>query len=161
MTETIYTIGVYGSTETSFFEALTVAGIDLFLDIRRRRGVRGSQYLYANATRLQRDLQDRNIAYRHLLDLAPLPETRALQNSADTESRTAKRKREGLDPRFAAEYISRTLEPFDWDALVSELQPVQRPVLFCVERSPQACHRRLAAERLASEMQLPVEHLMP
>ena len=40
----VFTIGVYGSTENSFFEKLAQSRIDLFCDIRQRRGVRGSQY---------------------------------------------------------------------------------------------------------------------
>lgn len=161
MTEAIYTIGVYGTTVDTFFGTLKGTGIDLFLDIRRRRGLRGSQHAYANATRLQEELQKLGISYRHLLDLAPLPETRELQNSADTASHTAKRKREELDPAFAAAYTQQTLEPFDWEGLANEIREFRRPVLFCVERLPQACHRRLTADRLAEAMRVTVEHLMP
>ena len=39
----IYTIGVYNSTESSYFRKLQENNIDLFCDIRQRRGVRGSQ----------------------------------------------------------------------------------------------------------------------
>lgn len=39
----IYTIGVYGSTEETFFSKLIAAQVDLFVDIRQRRGVRGNQ----------------------------------------------------------------------------------------------------------------------
>ena len=45
----VFTIGVYGSTENSFFEKLAQSRIDLFCDIRQRRGVRGSQYKYVNS----------------------------------------------------------------------------------------------------------------
>jgi hypothetical protein len=33
--------------------------------------------------------------------------------------------------------------------------------LFCVERDPEACHRSLIAERLATEHGIAVEHLRP
>ncbi|MCB0149862.1 MAG: hypothetical protein KDE01_19725, partial [Caldilineaceae bacterium] len=33
--------------------------------------------------------------------------------------------------------------------------------LFCVEAEPAACHRSLVAERLAADLGLPVEHLLP
>lgn len=36
----IFTIGVYNSTEESYFGKLMDAKIDLFCDIRQRRGVR-------------------------------------------------------------------------------------------------------------------------
>lgn len=35
----IYTIGVYNSTEESFFKKLQDNNIELFCDIRQRRGV--------------------------------------------------------------------------------------------------------------------------
>jgi hypothetical protein len=43
----------------------------------------------------------------------------------------------------------------------AELQPFQRPILFCVERTPQACHRGLVAARLAALTGVPVTHLTP
>jgi len=42
------TIGVYGFSADAFFEALQRAGVDSFCDIRYRRGVRGSEYAFAN-----------------------------------------------------------------------------------------------------------------
>ena len=40
----LYTMGVYGSTEASFFKKLEQNNIDTLCDIRQRRGVRGSKY---------------------------------------------------------------------------------------------------------------------
>lgn len=54
----IYTIGVYNSTEDSYFNKLKINNIDLFCDIRQRRGVRGSQYKYVNSNYLQSKLAD-------------------------------------------------------------------------------------------------------
>ena len=45
----LYTMGVYGSTEASFFKKLEQNNIDTFCDIRQRRGVRGSKYRYVNS----------------------------------------------------------------------------------------------------------------
>lgn len=53
MIERVLTIGVYGKTESQFFDALKNADIDTFCDIRKRRGVRGSQYAFVNSTKLQ------------------------------------------------------------------------------------------------------------
>ena len=52
------TIGVYGSDEATFFEALQRAGVDTFCDIRWRRGVRGAKYAFANSARLQKRLAE-------------------------------------------------------------------------------------------------------
>lgn len=158
--ERLFTIGVYGFDAESFFGALTGAKVDLFLDIRRRRGVRGRQYSFANATRLTRELESRGVAYRHLIELAPEPVTRELQHRADAAHRVASRQRESLAEAFAADYTRRTLEPFDWCALAGELEAFERPVLFCVERMPQACHRHLVAARLRDATGVPVTDLI-
>lgn len=39
------TIGVYGFDRDSFLAALAATRIDLLLDVRQRRGVRGSEYV--------------------------------------------------------------------------------------------------------------------
>ena len=49
-----YTIGVYGKTETDFFTSLINKEIDLFCDIRQRRGVRGKKYSFVNSLKLQK-----------------------------------------------------------------------------------------------------------
>ncbi len=61
----IVTIGVYGRSEADFFDTLQQAHVDLFCDIRARRGVRGSEYTFANSQRLQARLAELGIAYRH------------------------------------------------------------------------------------------------
>jgi hypothetical protein len=55
--ERLFTIGAYGFDADHFFDTLQQANVDLFLDIRRRRGVRGSEYAFANANRLQEELE--------------------------------------------------------------------------------------------------------
>ena len=54
----IYTIGVYGKTEDEFFRALEDNGIELFIDIRARRGMRGSKYSFVNSSYLQAELNE-------------------------------------------------------------------------------------------------------
>lgn len=158
--EGVWTVGAYGFDAESFFAALEEAEIDLFLDLRRRRGVRGAQYSFANAIRLKTALEDRGIPYRHLLELAPDEETRNLQRREDAEARIQKRSRAGLSEPFVAEYSRRALDPHPWNDLLSDLTPYRRPVLFCVERTPDACHRGLVAERLATHAGVPVTHLL-
>ena len=156
------TIGVYGFEEEEFFKALADAGVDLFCDIRQRRGVRGSTYAFANSQRLQSRLDELGIAYVHRKDLAPSREIRALQNAADKERKTAKRKRSALSEAFVEAYRRDYLDHFDSGEFVSELGSEASVVaLFCVERDPAACHRSLLAERLESELGIQVVHIVP
>ena len=59
------TIGVYGWNLDAFLHALAAADVALLLDVRQRRGVRGSDYTWANSLRLQDALAQAGIAYRH------------------------------------------------------------------------------------------------
>jgi uncharacterized protein (DUF488 family) len=158
----LLTIGVYGSDEASFFAALQQAGVDTFVDIRARRGVRGAAYAFANSQRLQAHLAGLGIRYVHRPDLAPGAETRAQQFTADKASKTAKRQRTVLDPAFAAAYRRERLAGFDSRQFMADLGPDAHVVaLFCVEREPAACHRSLLATRLQRDLGVPVEHLIP
>lgn len=40
----LVTVGVYGFTAERFLTALEQAKVDVLLDVRQRRGVRGSEY---------------------------------------------------------------------------------------------------------------------
>jgi uncharacterized protein (DUF488 family) len=157
----LFTIGAHGFDAERFFDALREAGVDLFLDLRRRRGMRGAGYSFVNVRRLQQELEARDMVYRHLIELAPDPATRELQQRRDTADRVAKRQRASLDEAFIAAYSCRTIASFDWEALCEGLHAFQRPVLFCVERAPEACHRSLVANRLAELMGSPVVDLLP
>lgn len=150
MTE-IYTIGVYGSTEDAFFRKLTGNGIDLFCDIRQRRGVRGSLYKFVNSSYLQSKLKELGIAYRYIKGLAPTKEIRSKQIEADKALGETKKQRTALGNVFKAEYTSRILDCYDINGLADELKAggANRIALFCVEQHAGACHRSLVAERLA------------
>ena len=155
----IVTIGVYGYSEQGFFAALQQAEIDLFCDIRRRRGVRGSQYAFANSQQLQAKLVELDIAYRHILALAPSDALRYRQEAIDQAARTPRRQRQALDPAFIAGYEQECLAEFSPQAFLDELPAgVQAVAFFCVERAPEACQRSLVAAKFA-EMGLEVEHI--
>ncbi|MGH2908226.1 MAG: DUF488 family protein, partial [Solirubrobacteraceae bacterium] len=79
----IATIGVYGFDGERFVEALDEAGVTMVIDVRQRRGVRGSQYAWANAGRLTRRLAEQRLGYAHHPELAPTTELRELQYAAD------------------------------------------------------------------------------
>ena len=158
----IVTLGVYGSTEAGFFAALSGARVDTFCDLRRRRGVRGVAYAFANRRRLKARLAELGIRYLHFKDLAPSQALREGQNAADRAERTAKRRRAGLSEAFVTGYRAERLGGFDSREFLERLGPETRVVaLFCVERPPAACHRSLVAERLHHDLGLEVAHLTP
>jgi uncharacterized protein (DUF488 family) len=152
---------VYGFTADRFFDALQASGTDLFCDLRARRGVRGSEYTFANATRLTQELAARGIEYRHFPALAPTREIRAVQYEADAAAGVAQRKREALGPDFVERYTRLLDGPEAEEAAAEIAAAAEAPVLFCVERHPQACHRSLVAIRLAERGSAPVEHITP
>lgn len=158
----VVTIGVYGWSAESFFQALQEAGVDTLCDIRRRRGVRGSEYAFANSQRLQARLAELGIAYVHRLDAAPSASTRLAQYAADDAAGVGKRQRQVLSPAFADAYRQECLQGFDSRQFVADLGENARVVaLLCVEREAAACHRWLLAGKLARDLGSFVRHLTP
>ena len=158
----IFTIGVYGSTEESFFRAILDNEIDCFCDVRSRRGLRGSKYAYANSIRLQSRLQDLGVPYIHLKHLAPSVETRQAQKDLDSQAGVAKRDRLALGEVFVRGYTAQCLCHLNSENLLSgDLNGFHRPVFFCVEREPEACHRSLLADVISRDLGLQVQHLIP
>jgi len=157
----VATIGVYGFTAEAFIDRLREAGVRTVLDVRQRRGVRGSQYAWANSARLQAALTETGIGYRHHKELAPTTELRQLQYREDDRLGVGKRSRERLAPAYVARYVTEILGQADLGAVVAELPADGPAALLCVERDPEACHRSLIAERLASKHGVTVTHLRP
>jgi uncharacterized protein (DUF488 family) len=155
------TVGVYGFSLEGFLAALRAAGVRLLLDVRQRRGVRGPEYAWANAKRLQAALDEAGIAYRHHPELAPTTDLRQLQYAEDDRRGVGKRSRTELSPAYIERYVEEILNEADLDALVAELPDDGAAALFCVERDPEACHRSLIAERLSEEHGIAVGHLRP
>jgi uncharacterized protein (DUF488 family) len=158
---TVATIGVYGFTSASFLTALHRADVRVLLDVRQRRGVRGPQYSWANSLRLQAALAGAGIGYRHHTELAPTTELRNLQYREDAKAGVGKRSRVKLAPDYARRYVDEILDRVDLAALVADLPCECASALLCVERDPEACHRSLIAERLATHHGAPVIHLRP
>ena len=156
----IATIGVYGFDRDSFLAALIDAGIDLLLDVRQRRGVRGSEYAWANAQRLQAALAEADIGYSHLKELAPTTELRKLQYREDDRLGEGKRSRTTLASEYARLYIGQILDSVDLGPIVQWIGG-SSATLLCVERDPEACHRSLIAARLEQEWDFEVKHLRP
>jgi uncharacterized protein (DUF488 family) len=154
------TIGVYGFDLEGFLRALDEAGIDVVVDVRQRRGVRGSEYAWANSRRLQEALGSAGIGYRHMRELAPTSEMRRLQYREDARLGRGQRSREVLADEFSRRYEGEVLDQADLGPL-AELAREARPVLLCVERDAGACHRSLVARRLERDWGLTVSHLAP
>ncbi len=156
----IVTIGVYGFDKDRFFQALLDAKVDTFCDIRLRRGMRGSEYAFVNSESLQKSLRELGIRYIHFKDLAPSKAIREKQKQEDEKLGIAKRSRKTLGQTFIQEYERECLSHFNSHEFVKMIGLETKVVsLFCVEREPDACHRSLAANRLARDLELPVEHI--
>lgn len=155
------TIGVYGFSAQSFLDALRAAQIGLLVDVRQRRGVRGSEYAWANARRLQAALHDAGIPYLHERRLAPTTEMRELQYEEDARAGVGKRSRVALAPVYRDRYVAEILDSFDLEGFVRSLPSDGPSALFCVERDPQACHRSLVAGRMAERHGVEVSHIRP
>lgn len=153
MTGTIITLGVYGHTADSFEQAVLKAKPDVFVDVRRRRGVRGAQYNFANSKRLQEMLAKNGIAYIHRIDLAPPEAAVKREGEIDHQEHIARHDRDHLSDEFVAAYTREVLDDFDAEAFISSLgDDVQRVLLLCVEKTPAACHRGLLAEAIAQQL---------
>lgn len=156
----VLTIGVYGWEAHRWLDALRRAGCDQVVDIRARRGVRGREYAFANRTRLEAALAQAGIAYVHVPELAPSKEIRDAQVAADHAAGVLKRERTTLATSFLDRYRESVVEVVEWAGIADRIAGA-RPALLCVERLPAACHRSLAAARLAVECEVGLEDLLP
>jgi uncharacterized protein (DUF488 family) len=155
------TVGVYGFSLDRFLLALQEADVAVLLDVRQRRGVRGSEYAWANSLRLQGAVKESGIAYEHHPELAPTTELRHLQYREDAKLGVGKRSRELLAPQYRERYVTEILDKVDLEALAKSLPRDRACALMCVERDPKACHRWLIAQRLAERNRIKVVHLLP
>ena len=105
--------------------------VRVLIDVRQRRGVRGSEYAWANAARLQAALEEAGIDYVHVKELAPTTELRQLQYAEDAREGVGKRSRTRLAPAYVERYTREILDPVGVDAVVEALPPdgARRPLL--------------------------------
>jgi uncharacterized protein (DUF488 family) len=155
------TIGVYGFDGESFVQRLRHADARLLLDVTQRRGVRGSEYAWANSRRLQAALAHAGIAYQHHSELAPTTELRQLQYAEDDRRGVGKRSRRELAAEYTRRYTTEILDRADLTPIVSALPSSGTAALLCVERDPEACHRSLITQRLTEQHLVTIEHLRP
>ena len=157
----IVTLGVYGFTEHTFREALEDARPDVFVDIRRRRGVRGHDYAFANSQRLQALLEALGIPYVHRIDLATPEAAIKAQDAADRAAGIRRHDRDHLGEALVNAYQREVLDHFDSQEFVASLGNPESLLLFCVERVPTACHRSLLAARLAHDLEATIDDIVP
>jgi uncharacterized protein (DUF488 family) len=157
----VATIGVYGFSAETFLAVLRDAGVRVLMDVRQRRGVRGSEYAWANAKRLEAAVIAAGIDYEHRPELAPTTALRQLQYAADAREGVGKRSREQLAPEYVEGYLRQILDAVDLGELAADLPAGGSAALLCVERDPEACHRSLIAQRLAADHGVDVTHLRP
>lgn len=158
---TVATIGAYEASLEAFLRALHDNDVQLVIDVRQRRGVRGREYAWANAQRLQAALLRERVGYSHHKELAPTTELRHLQYAEDDRLGVVKRSRKTLAPAYVEGYHREILDHADLTSVVEEMPDGATSALLCVERDPEACHRSLVADELAREFGLPVTHLYP
>jgi uncharacterized protein (DUF488 family) len=158
----VVTIGAYGWDEEEFVQAIRDAAPDVFVDVRRRRGLRGRAYAWANSTWLQAMLAGSGIPYVHRLDVAPSDATRRIVAKDANSAGIGYRDRTSLSQEYLDAYGQEVLDGFDAAGFVASLgEGVESIMLFCVERAPAACHRSLLAERLAGDLGAEVTHILP
>ncbi|HEX3804838.1 MAG TPA: DUF488 domain-containing protein [Solirubrobacteraceae bacterium] len=145
----IATIGIYEFDAASFIRALDGAGVTQVIDIRQRRGVRGTEYAWANSQRLQRLLGEARIDYEYHPELAPYTELRQLQYREDAKQGVGKRSRMQLSPEYIRTYTEEILDLMPLDPMIRRLPVHGIGALLCVEATAEACHRSLVAHRLA------------
>jgi uncharacterized protein (DUF488 family) len=155
------TIGVYEFDASHFVDTLDGANVTKVMDIRQRRGVRGSQYAWANSLRLQALLAEAGIGYEYHPELAPDTDLRHLQYRDDDRQGVGKRSRVRLAPEYIREYTEEILDLVPLEPFVRRLPIHGIGALMCVEASAQACHRSLVATRLADRFGYEVVHLEP
>jgi hypothetical protein len=131
----ILTMGVYGSDEQQFFQALVDHGVTAFCDIRFRRGMRGSLYSFVNSKKLQERLSALGIRYVHYRELASDPSIRLKQKEEDDRSGNTKRARTVLSQSFVQEYTAQCLTQLNSDEFLTHFDDNDTICLFCLPRS--------------------------
>ena len=166
MNGTILTLGVYGYDADAFERAILDAKPDIVVDIRRRRGVRGARYSFANSTRLQNMLAKNAIPYIHRIDLATPEAVMKREGEIDRAEHIARHERDHLSDDFISDYTESVLKHFIATEFIEGVtvraalaefiaslgDDISRVVLLCVERTANACHRGLLAAEIVHQL---------
>ena len=143
----LYTIGFTQKSAESFFTLLAENSVSLLADIRLRPGGQLSGFAKGTDLRYFLDRLCGGCGYVHLPLLAPTPEILDGYRSDHDWAR--------YERRFAALMDERNVP----GALDRALFAGNRVCLLCSEATPDQCHRRLVAQRLAAAWNAKVVHL--
>jgi uncharacterized protein (DUF488 family) len=143
----IYTIGFTQKTAKQFFGLLCSNQIQRLVDIRLRPD--GQLAGFAKKADLVYFLQElaNSCQYVHMPELAPTSEILDEYRKSKDWEKYLQRFHQLLDERQVPAALNRT----DFEAMPS--------VFLCSEVSPEHCHRRLVAERLAAAWDMEIVHL--
>lgn len=133
----LYTIGFTQKTAQAFFELLRAHGVQRLIDIRVNPGGQLSGFAKQDDLPYLLDNLAAGCAYLHLPNLAP---TKDILKDYRTD---------GDWPR----YVTRFEQLMDERGVPGLLQSADFETpscLLCSEATPEQCHRRLVAERLAA-----------
>lgn len=149
MIANLYTIGFTKKNLRQFVSLLQGAGVDLLLDIRRHNT---SQLAgYSKRDDLEYVLELLGIRYRHALYLAP----------SEAIFVAYKKTKELTWQDYEQAYLQELASNDVLHYLSDDLGEYKRPALLCACPTAAKCHRRLAAEWLASQLGgLEIVHLL-
>lgn len=136
MKSVIYTIGFAGRSAEAFFSAIERAEVRSVVDIRIRPSGQLAGFARKKDLPYFLDRLACGCGYRHVPELAPSSEMmRAFRKSHNWEEYVA-----AFEALMDERGVPATLAPGDFE----------RACLLCSEATPEQCHRRLVAERLAA-----------
>ena len=134
----LYTIGFTQKRAETFFELLRQHGVQRLVDIRLNPGGQLSGFAKQDDLLYFLSKLAAGCQYVHIQELAPTKEILSDYRSDSDWSRYKARFEALMDERR----IPETLRRADFETLTS--------CLLCSEPTPEQCHRRLVAERLAA-----------
>lgn len=146
--QVVATVGYEASTVAHFLAALTVAGVELLVDVR---AVASSRRPGFAKTRLAANLEEAGIGYLHLRGLGTPAEGRA----------AARAGRHDEMRRIFAEHLAMPGAQAELETLAGLVRGGRRVCLLCFEADPAHCHRSLVADALGELVPIRVEHLRP
>jgi uncharacterized protein (DUF488 family) len=144
---TVATIGFGKKSAEQFVTLLTGADIATVVDIRRRPDSPLSGFARKRDLPFLLDAVA-GIAYEHRLELAP-PEELTLRYRADKDW-----------PAYVTDFTALVLDAAEGEKAIGELLARGGAfALLCSEPTPERCHRRLVAERIATRSAVEILHL--
>lgn len=137
MSNTLFTIGYEGIDPDRLADALKEAGVSVLADVR---AVANSRKRGFSKGALKAGLEDAGLGYEHFRSLGTPKAGRQAARANDA----------ALMRKIFCEEV---LDTADGGLALDELIELagQKPIcLFCFEREPENCHRRVLSERLAA-----------